>query len=650
MRALPALAYIAVLAALTASSLVPAAAGPTHSPAIVPAPAAVPGAPLAGASPTAALPLAPATPTVSSTPAAGCSSPTPTGTPLWASTDFFADALVTFTVPGSPQLDGANFQTVPCNNVIPTYTNGFWMNVTTNVPLIAANVTIWGTGWPSPGQPAPDIPNFGPEAPVRVMPMHINAPYYHTASFFFNVYRFFWPGSQVYFNITLAASGATPPVIRSTQSTHSVPIYFPGGQNNATWEFYVADPWGAGTLQQDDADFSQVIQVTTTPSVLTSPAFDPNPKQALDVTITAVNPIGGPVTPIPMALCYFQLTGGQVGAATFQVYFGPSNHTTMHLALPIGPYPGSKVSFNVTAWLPWSLSTSGQVGSIDRIYSPTYTFNWTSQGGWWYPTYGLLGNLELSSLPDVTSGGAATTALATGTPVNVTIHSPIENVTISTASIAFRYSDANGVSSGTISMNAATDNTSYANLPGLPPGSTLVFSITAKDVFGNPVASGNYTYTEKGAPASPLPGGYGLFFAEGLDLSTGTLIPAINFTIANSTWSEKGVGNTLGFLAPVPLGGVGYLAVALGSYTVTLSAYGVHQTYTFNVAGSDPFTVVFYFASKPIPTSSTINLASTVTIPAIIGIAGATLTSVPVVKWFRERRKKAEAEQRRISL
>ncbi|HZY91615.1 MAG TPA: hypothetical protein VFG07_02405, partial [Thermoplasmata archaeon] len=548
MRLLPGLAFAVLVGALLLSSLF---AGP----AALPSPRVIPGAPSGsvlshGPSTAGAATSAAASPLAASSPQSGCIRPTPTGTPNWNSPNFFADALVTFYVPGSPTLDGSNFQAAPCNNVIPTYTNGFWMNVTTNVPLIAANVTIWGTSWPTPGNSAPPIPNFAPTAPVRVLPMFIQPPYYHSATFFFDVYRFFWPGSQVYFNVTLESVGATPPTVRSTQSAYSVPINYPGGTNNATWEFYVADPWGAGQFQQDDANFSQVVQVTTTPSVLSTPAFDPNPSQALDITLTSVNPSGGPANPIPMAQGNISLTGGRVGQALFAVAFGPSNHSVMHLTLPLGPYPGSEVQFTITAWLPWSLSTNGQVGAIDRIYSPVFKFNWSAQGGWWYPTYGLLGNSVLTSLPDVTSLGGATSTLPTGTPVNISVHSPIENVTISTASVAYRYSDANGVSTGTIPMGFANANTTYLTLPGLPPASTMVFSVTAKDVYGNPISSGNFTYTETGALSPPLAGGYGLFFAEAIDLSTGTLVRNVNYSISNSTWSETGVGRVFGFVAP----------------------------------------------------------------------------------------------------
>jgi len=574
--------------------------------------------------------------------------PTPSITPNWDSTNFFADALVTFDVPNQPTLSGSNFQMTPCPNVIPTYTNGFWMNVTTNVPLVSANVTIWGTGWPTPSNAGPPIANFDPTTP-STRPMQLLGPYYHTARFYFNVYKFFWPGSQVYFNITLSTVSASPGVIRSSQ-THYNPINFSGGVNNATWSFYVADPWGAGQIQSADTNFSNDIQVSTSPSVLGDPAYEPNERQSLQILLTSVNPTGGPTTPIPMAQGTFTLTGGEVGSGVYIENFGPSNHTVLTLPLPLGPYPGSTVQFNITAWLPWEQSTNGAVGAIDRIYSPLFKFNWSKAGGWWAPTQGLGSNVQMTTTPDVTSATTSSSVLQTGTPVNITIHSPIENVTITSAVVNFAFSDSDGQSSGTILMGAVNQNTSYAVLPGLPPSSTMTFSVTAKDVFGNPVSSGNYSYKESGAASLSLAAGYGLFFVDVLDISTGNLVPHVNYTIGNNSWTESGTGNIYGFLAPVPIGGVGYLPVAFGTYTVTVKAFGVTETYSFVVSTSNPFTVLFLFASQAVPPDTSVNAPPAVALPAVIGLAGAFVASFPIVNWFRERRRKAEAEQRRITL
>jgi hypothetical protein len=646
-------ALIVLVAAVMAASYLPTAPSADRA---LPAPhfgAAATGSAPAAPAPSASV-FASATsavaPAAASQPSTGLC-PTPTGTPVWNSPSFFSDAVVSFYVPGDSAINGSQFQTVPCSNTIPTYTNGFWMYVTTNVAIAQANVTIWGTGWSTPGNINPDVANFAPATP-RVMPMYLEPPYYHTAEFYFNVYEFFWPGSQIWFNITLQTLQASPGLIRSTESK-SVPVYFPGGTNNATWGFYVADPWGAGSFAQEDENFSQDIQVTTTPTVLTTPAYDPNPRQPVQITLTSINPSGGPATPIPMAEGQFTLTGPTQTGVYYQ-YFGPFNHTTMQLVLPLGPYPGTKVQFNITAWLPWELSSNGQVGAIDRIYSQIFTFNWSDQGGWWQPTQGISGNLALSSVPDVTStSGGKGPVFETDTPVNITLHSPIENVTIGSSALNFRYSDPNGFSTGSITMGFINSNTTYAVLPGLPPGGTLVFSVLAKDVFGNPVSSGNYTYSESGPVNDTylhVPAGYGLFFAEALDLSTGQLVPNVNYTISNFSWHESGRGNILGFAAPVPIGGVGYLPVAWGGFTVNLSAFGNRETYTFNVASASPFTIVYYFASQPVPPDTSVTLGTELALPAILGIVGAAVVAWPVTSWFSERRRKAEAEQRRITL
>ncbi|HYK93801.1 MAG TPA: hypothetical protein VEY07_07155, partial [Thermoplasmata archaeon] len=125
MKRLALLGFAVVVAGLFLGAMVPASVTASS-------PRVVPGAPAGVATPVShhlSMTPAPAAPVAahSANPSAGCVRPTPTGTPNWNTANFFADALVTFYVPGSPSLTGSNFQAAPCNNVIPTYTNGFWM-------------------------------------------------------------------------------------------------------------------------------------------------------------------------------------------------------------------------------------------------------------------------------------------------------------------------------------------------------------------------------------------------------------------------------------------------------------------------------------------------------------------------------------------
>lgn len=647
-----ALAFLALLL-VGSATLAWAGASPSSSP--LPAPRLVAGhassvgpalAPAPIAAPVAVAPRSNAPSGASTQPDAASCGGTPSGAYNWNTPNFFTDVATTFWTPGSPSLTGSNFQPVPCTNVIPTYTNGFWVNVSTNVPLTFAFVTIWGTGWPTPSNPSPDIKGFTAQTPT-VLSMYIQPPFYRTASFFFNNYKNFWPGSTVYFNLTLQSTNATPSTIYSASplsGKYHEAINWAGGTNNASWAYYVASPFSQQPVGATAVNFSNVIGVTTTPTVLTTPTFDPNPLQTLQVYLDALNFSGGPAPAIPMAQATFTLSGGGIGSGVYYQNFGPANHSHMQLATPIGPYPGTTVQFNITTWLPW------EGGGIDYVYSPVYKFNWSPNGGWWAPNGGLESNLDISFNPDLTILGASP-SLATGTPVNISIHvrGGIQNVTIGSASVHYRYADANGIVYGTMPMTAANGNTSFGVLPGLPPGGGVVFSVVAKDIYGNAVASGNWSYTESGITEAALQPGYGVFYFEAVDLATGQLVPNLNFTVANDTWSEKMIGYPLGFGNPVPVGGLGILPVAFGTYVVTVSAFGMSQSWTGTVFDQNPFVVVFYLTSSPIGNNYGAPVP-TFTVPAVVGLIGAAVAAVPIANWFRERRAKAEAEQRRISL
>ncbi|HZY70060.1 MAG TPA: hypothetical protein VFF67_03670 [Thermoplasmata archaeon] len=627
-RTLVAAAFVAFLAASSVLVVVGAQRSPTF--ATLPHPVLL-TAPRAAALPAAPAPASPA-------PSYGC--PTPTNQVVWGDPHFFNDVQMKFAFPGDRALTGANFQTVPCVNSLPTYGNGFWMNLTTNVPITTAYVTIWGWTWPSSVDPTPPLSGYSPVNPRQIY-MQVLGPSRTEAVFYFNVYRFFWPGSTVYFNVTAQSANATPSTIFSADTTNGkwLPVHYEGGYtDNATWGFYVQAPFASAR------SFASDINITTTPNVFSSSdCCQPNYLQQLQITISAVGANGAPGLPIPQALLYVSAVGTNYTFQDRTVAFGPANHTVMRLSHPLGPYPDTRISFNVTAWLPW------EGGAIDRIYSPVYSFNWTKQGGWWYPNSGLETNLQLSTSPGILPPNL--TVLPTGTAVQVSVHEPIENVTINSAIVNFRYVDRAGSIEGFLPMQRFTNNTSVATIPGLPLGGQVTFSVVAKDAFNDPTPSGNFTYSETGQAVEPaLPPGDGLLFFEGIDVARGGgLIADLNYTIANSTWSESGFGTPLGFGAPTPVGGPGYLPVSFGTYTVTVRAFGESQVASFALQNATPLTIVFFLASGPIVPTANVPV-NPMTISAVGGLAAGAITVVPVSRWFKERRAKAEAEQKRISL
>ncbi|MCI4352421.1 MAG: hypothetical protein L3K14_03430 [Thermoplasmata archaeon] len=569
------------------------------------------------------------------TPAPAPNCPTPQNLPAWSGPSFFHDVEVHPAVPSHPELSGASFQVVPCTTVLPTYSNGFWFNLSTNVRLSQVAVQVWATGWPTPANPQPWLPGFRPDHPA-LFPMVITGSQGTSASFFFNVYHYFPPGTNVSFNLTAISNdpSASPSSIYSAQGIYSEPETYAGGiVLNATWMFTVATPWRS-------TNFSEDIAVSTSPPVLQSPAFEPNRYQALQVSIQSFNLTGGPTTPIPAAILNATLMGASGGFA--QYTFGPQNHSMMNLTVPIGPYPSTDVSFYITAYLPWL------GGSVDPITSPTFSFSWSANGGWWYPSRGVEANLQVGVSPTFAPPGTAT-RLPTGEPVTVTLHSPTPNVTIGSAQLAFLYTDSVGSLKGSVPMSALSANTSLIRIPGLPAGATLTFYLVAKDIYQDPITSGNMSYSESGPPKLAPPAGEGLFVFEALDLSTGHLVPFLNFTLANDTWSTTGVGYAFGFAEPLIGPRTDALPVAFGSYSVTSTAFGAtgHAAVTLHSVG--PVVVVFYVASGAVPVRTGAG-SPTAELAAIIGLAAGAVAAWPILRWFSERRAASKAEQRRITL
>jgi hypothetical protein len=508
------------------------------------------------------------------------------------------------------------------------------MNITSVAPMVFANVTIWSTQWSTTGTPVGTY-DFSPTAP-RVDPMVIDAMNPYRASFYFNDYRFFWPGSSVWFNVTVVGLNSTPSAVHSAWND-SVPVPFPGGfVNNATWQYSVATPWSS-------TNFSNDIAIASTPSVTTSPVYAPNPNQTLMITIHAID-IGGTVVPIPRAVLQFQVSvNGTV--QRFSEPFGPVNQTTMSLQQAIGPYPGGVVQFNVSAWLPW------EDGEIDDIVSAVYTFHWSANGGWWHPLAGLAANVDLAISPSIpaVAPGASVPVLPTAAPVNITLHEPIENVSIASSQVDFSFTD-NGLShSGSIIMHDLSTNTTTVELPGLPPGATMTFYLVAKDIYGDLVSSGNYSYQEIGPTSPSLPSGRGLLFAEVLDLSGGGLVPGFAYTLSNTTWSVSGTANRFGFGVPLLPGSDIPVQLSFGTYFLTVHAFGANQSATIVLGPSTPTpTVVFYGESTPIGIPTTAS-ASAEPIEAALGLLAAALVTLPLVLWYEERRARIEEEQRRVT-
>jgi hypothetical protein len=560
--------------------------------------------------------------------------PTPTISPHWGATLFDSAVLVNVSVSGYPGLSGPNFQTVPCTNTLPSNAEGMWVNLSTNVAIRDAVITIWATGWPTPSASLPSPPGFFPAKPAT-LPLVLSGGADRSAAFYLNAYRYFPPGTTVYFNLSVNASSGSPPEVFSNSSYHE-PERLDGVVDWASWKFTVAPAWFSPTFGED------IGLATSPPTNGTGTSFDPNPQQTLQIDLTSLRPpTGGAPPPIGVAELFFNITSGPEAGGPYDELFQPINRTAVNLSTPLGPFPNGSIRFQVVAWGLWAGSR------VDPIWSPVESVNWSDRGGWWYPGAGLSANLNIvTSTPLVPN---VTATIAVEAPVNVTVHSPRPNVTIAAASLAFRYADAEGHVDGVLPMRSAGPNTSFAELPGLPSGGTLSFSIVARDIYGTSVSSGNYSYTETAAPVNLTPAGTGIAVVEVVDVSTGLLVPSVPVTFANGSWSGSSVGTPFGFASPAsPAGGPGPYPLSFGTYHVAVTAFGRTLTGALLLNGTGPTVLVFDVASATVPADV---YATPLAFPVAGGIAllAATAMVVLLVPWYGARRRQLEAEKRRVA-
>ncbi|HEV2165386.1 MAG TPA: hypothetical protein VGS23_00175, partial [Thermoplasmata archaeon] len=261
--------------------------------------------------------------------------------PNWVSgsTNFFNDVDVCFSVPGNAT--PPNIPTVPLVGNLSQYVLGFWINISSNVQIYAANVCLWATGWPVPGLGPQPIAGFDPSqwnsADCRGMiPGTSSGHNPDTAAYFVNLYKYFFPGSNLSFMIEVTSGVGQ---IYSYKTLNVTEAYSSGFTTYPTWEVSVLSPFAS-------YNFSDDFHLQTIPSVLTPPTFPPNPTQSVQMVLTSFSQNGGPLSPIPAAYAEGTVvTPGKDGLSTpFSLNFGPANSTVMRLNNPIPPQPaGTKV-------------------------------------------------------------------------------------------------------------------------------------------------------------------------------------------------------------------------------------------------------------------------------------------------------------------
>ena len=84
---------------------------------------------------------------------------------------------------------------------------------------------------------------------------------------------------------------------------------------------------------------------------------------------------------------------------------------------------------------------------------------------------------------------------------------------------------------------------------------------------------------------------------------------------------------------------------------MTVNAFGSTIERPVTLSATNPyFTITFYVTSSPVTLQTSSPSPVLYTAGALVGVLAAAVTIIPIRNWFKERRAKAEAEQRRVTL
>ncbi|MDE1822233.1 MAG: hypothetical protein KGJ23_14200 [Euryarchaeota archaeon] len=345
----------------------------------------------------------PSSPTTSST-----TGPAPRSTPTGPCAPSSPSAIawannVTTTI----SLFGAS-QVVPYVNSVSGYARSVQVTIQTpaNVPIEQAEITVWAVGWNNQS-----LNSTLPNAPgVFSMTVDQNVPTKNIATGQLNDFKFFPPGSTVYFNMSLVQNVTDP-------SNWTSPCW--AGAFNApwnpapaapapqpTWAYRIGNGWPSPVFEND-------IQITATPNVMNGVQPDPFQSVYFYLNSSKINMnIGGPLGGARLyyflhnRTCDNKNAQGCPGGASF-CSANATFEVSCYGGVPTGVGPfyeaGDVIDFYFEAFI------SNDVGVYNKIFSRSYSYTVSAGGTWCQPDsgynfYGWSGSaLPPYNVPDPTN-------------------------------------------------------------------------------------------------------------------------------------------------------------------------------------------------------------------------------------------------------
>ena len=576
-----------------------------------------------------------------------CNSPT-------NSANYYNDFTVTFApynTEFSTVMSASNSYAI--QNVSP-YARAISVTVTPTNPadtLVGVVLTVWGEWWMNQsGIPIP------PNAPGTW-----NLPIANgSAMGLLNDQKYFPPGSVVWFNLTISASLMGGPVY----SPCLTPTTRPWWTNDApSWEYLVDGGWPSRTTASPPPAFSgwgSDINLKAFPNIFNN--TDPGPFQPLTLTMNSVagNAIGG--ANIYYNVTYYDPVTNYANTTSGGLRFYPENAS--QTSVSVGPYYSvnnvTTINFYILAWEDWS------GGAVNYIRSPSMQYIVSNGGTWCNATQPFAHYLTLTTGPPYDPFVNITTQTNVAVPamsfVNVSIESVNPNTAIAYSYLTFNETRAGqaGISNGTVLLNALNATTQYtgdgtqsndlANMGPYPPGVTISFHVDAADGLHCVIKSPTYTFhTAQGA--TPIVEGKTYFYVQAFDQAKGTYAAGATVVFSNATWIDHTQTNLAGFAYPNQTSSDVPAFLTLDQYYEVMVNYsGQSQSLHYFLSLTSNKTLTFFFDLTTAQQIVYAGPVDTITWGLFLGLATASVAVIPVYSLWRGIRRKAEEEEKRITL
>lgn len=327
--------------------------------------------------------------------------------------------------------------------------------------------------------------------------------------------------------------------------------------------------------------------------------------------------------------------------------------TQVYLALEESTYPPTN-----NPWTAGNVSTTPTAYGANRgWYDNNTEVNLSATAFFGFP-YFL--SLTSNTFPYVVQNPGNNSAIPAFTGVvNLTLSSQNATTAIAYAYVFFNESYNGQLLTGEILMNEVNSTVYYTgdgtqlldpdNLGPFPPGTNISFYVLAYDELGCPIRSDSYAFHTAitGIPQRP---GQSYFYVAVFDQATGQYVPNVPVNISNNTWWDDTQTNLFGFAWPNASFSTTPLYLNYGEYNVTVTYDGFTQSVTYQLSLNSNKTLTFIFDSAH--TSFPVYAAATTGFPPelIFGSIVAGATAVPIALIWYEQRRKAAAEEKRVTL